>query len=167
MSDTSRITIVNDQDEIIGYKERGTIELEDIYRVSALWITTSKGNILLAQRQLGKRHHPGMWGPAVAGTVDEGETYDDNIIKEAAEEIGLQNIKPQKSIRQRITLATGDHNHFTQWYTLIVDKPADDFVTQEEEVAQVKWFTRAELEKELQDRPEKYLKGIKWCLENL
>lgn len=163
----ARITIVNDQDEIIRYKERGTVEPEDIYRVSALWVTNSKGDILLAQRQLGKRHHPGMWGPAVAGTVDEGESYEENIIKEAAEEIGLKSIKPQKSIKQRVTLATGDHNHFTQWYTLVVDKPAEDFTIQEEEVEQVRWFTRSELKKELQDRPEKYLKGLKWAIETL
>lgn len=163
----TRIVIVNDQDKVIGCKERGTIEPEDIYRVSALWLTNSKGDILLAQRQLGKRHHPGMWGPAVAGTVDEGESYDENIIKEAEEEIGLKDIKPQKSIRQRVTLATGDHNHFTQWYTLVVDKAAEDFTIQEEEVEQVKWFTRAELGKELLEYPEKYLKGLRWVIENL
>ena len=167
MNDTARITIVNDQDEVIGYKERGTIELQDIYRVSALWITNSKGDVLLAQRQLSKRHHPGMWGPAVAGTVDEGESYDDNIVKEAEEEIGLENIQPRKSIKQRVTLATGDHNHFTQWYTLVVDKPAEDFVAQEEEVAQVKWFSRNELERELRDHPEKYLKGLQRAVETL
>lgn len=162
-----RITIVNDQDEIIGYKERDTLDLEDIYRVSALWVTNSKGDILLAQRQLDKRHHPGMWGPAVAGTVDEGESYDDNIIKEAEEEIGLKNIKPQKSMKRRITLATGGYNHFTQWYTLVIDKPAQDFVLQEEEVAQVKWFSREELEQELREHPEKYLKGLHWVIETL
>ena len=32
---------------------------------------------------------PEVWGPAVSGTNEEGETYDSNIIKEAQEEIGL------------------------------------------------------------------------------
>lgn len=164
---SARIIVVNDQDEIIGHKERGTLVLEDIYRVSALWVTNSRGDILLAQRQLGKRHHPGMWGPAVAGTVDEGESYDDNIIKEAEEEIGILDIKPQKGKKVRVTPATGDHNHFTQWYELTLDKPAADFVIQEEEVRAVKWFTRNELEKELREHPEKYLKGLVWALANL
>jgi isopentenyldiphosphate isomerase len=118
-----RVIIVNDQDEIIGYKERGTVQLEDIYRVSALWVTNSQGDILLAQRSFNKKHHPGGWGPAVAGTVDEDESYEENIIKEATEEVGLKDIKPQKSKKVRVTLATGDHNHFTQWFTLVVDKP--------------------------------------------
>jgi len=59
--DKLRIVIVNDEDEIIGHKERGTLVKEDIYRVAALWVTNSKGEILLAQRQLGKRHDPGKW----------------------------------------------------------------------------------------------------------
>jgi len=41
MSDTQRIIIVSDQDEIIGHKERGTLVTEDIYRVAGLWVTNS------------------------------------------------------------------------------------------------------------------------------
>lgn len=162
-----RIVIVNDQDEIIGYKEPGTVGLEDIYRVSALWVTNTNGDILLAQRAFTKKHHPGGWGPAVAGTIDEGESYDENIIKEAEEEIGLKDIKPQKSKKLRVTVATGDHNHFTQWYTLVIDKPAEDFVIQQEEVEQVRWLRRDELEKELREHPEQYLSGLHWALEHL
>lgn len=162
--DKLRIVIVNDQDEIIGYKERGTLTKEDIYRVAALWVTNSKGDILLAQRQFGKRHDPGKWGPAVAGTVDEGETYEDNIVKEAEEEIGLVGINPTKGAKRRIS---DEYNYFGQWYTLVVDKPADEFVIQEEEVAQVKWFTCDELMQELERHPERYLKDMGWNLENL
>lgn len=157
-----RIIVVNDQDEIIGHKERGTLVKEDIYRVAALWVTNSHGSILLAQRQLGKRHDPGKWGPAVAGTVDEGETYDSNIVKEAEEEIGLQDIKASLGPKRHVS---DEYNYFCQWYTLVIDKPVEDFVIQEEEVEQVKWFTRTELEKELREHPDKYLKGLDWAME--
>ena len=89
-----KIPVVNQQDEIIGYKEKSLITTDDIYRVSALWITDTTGRILLAKRAFTKSRHPGLWGPAVAGTVEEGETYESNIIKEAEEEIGLKNILP-------------------------------------------------------------------------
>lgn len=161
---TSRIVIVNDQDEIIGHKERGTLAKEDIYRVSALWVTNSGGDILLAQRKFTKKQDPGKWGPAVAGTVDEGETYDDNIIKEAEEEIGLANIKPTLGPKRRVS---GEYNYFCQWYTLIVDKPAEGFIIQDEEVEQVKWLTRKELERELQEHPASYIAGMQWNMDNL
>lgn len=159
-----RIVVVNDQDEIIGHKERGTLSKEDIYRVSGLWVTNSNGDILLAQRKFTKTHDPGKWGPAVAGTVDEGETYDSNIVKEAEEEISLTNIQPTKGPKRRVS---DEHNYFGQWYTLIVDKPASDFTIQEDEVEQVKWFTREQLEHDLRAHPELYLKGLDWAVETL
>lgn len=160
----SRIVIVNDQDEITGHKERGTLAKEDIYRVSALWVTNLNGDILLAQRKFTKKHDPGKWGPAVAGTVDEGETYDENIVKEAEEEIGLAGIKPALGPKRRVS---EEYNYFCQWYALTVDKSAEDLTIQDEEVEQVKWFTRNELERELQDHPENYLDSLKWDMENL
>src|SRR3989338_789730 len=77
-----RVVIVDKNDKIIGHKHRGTLNKEDIYRVSALWITNSQKEILLARRHHTKTHDPRKWGPAVAGTVDEGESYVDNIINE-------------------------------------------------------------------------------------
>lgn len=89
-----KIPIVNEQDEIIGYKDRDLRDPKEITRVSGLWVTDTAEKILLAQRSWKKKSDPGRWGPAVAGTVEEGETYESNIIKEAREEIGLTNIVP-------------------------------------------------------------------------
>ncbi|MFA6422790.1 MAG: NUDIX domain-containing protein, partial [Candidatus Buchananbacteria bacterium] len=85
----AKIIIVNENDEAIGHKERNELDFSDIYRVSGLWITNLKGEILLAQRAFTKNHDPGKWGPAAAGTVEEGEDYETNILKEAEEELGL------------------------------------------------------------------------------
>jgi isopentenyldiphosphate isomerase len=159
-----RIVIVDNDDRIVGHKESGTLASKDIYRVSALWITNSHNEILLAQRQLSKHHDPGKWGPAVAGTVEEGETYEANILKEAEEEIGLTGINPTLGPKRRVS---GEHNYFCQWYTLVIDKPAQDFTLQEEEVSQVKWFTREELANELHNHPQHYLTGLDGVAESL
>jgi len=139
-----RCTIVNEQDEVIGYKDRAEIFPTDIYRVAALWITNSRGEILLAQRALTKRNDPGKWGPAVAGTVEEDETYDSNIVKEAQEEIGLtieiSDLKkgPKVRIAQK-------HQYWLQWYVYATDRPSESFYADPREVAAVRWFTRGEL----------------------
>ena len=44
----AKISIANENDEVIGYKNRGALKQENIYRVSALWIRNSKDDILLA-----------------------------------------------------------------------------------------------------------------------
>ena len=48
--------------------------------------------VLIVERQTAfdKKYDPGKWGPSAAGTVEEGETYQSNIIKELQEEIGLE-----------------------------------------------------------------------------
>ena len=76
-----KIIIDNENDEIIGYKNINALNQSDIYRTSALWIKNSKGDIFLAQRAFSKKHSPGKWGPAVAGTIEKGETYYTNIIQ--------------------------------------------------------------------------------------
>jgi isopentenyl-diphosphate Delta-isomerase len=156
--------IVNEQDEIIGHKLRGTLQPNDIYRVSALWLRNSRGDILLAQRSFTKRHDPGKWGPAVAGTVEKGEAYLENIIKETAEEIGVTKLEFIEGPKQRMR---GQHNYFTQWYRATLDQPAEAFIIQKNEVERVWWFSRAELKRELRDHPENYLAGLSWALQNL
>ena len=59
----------------------------------------------------------------------------------------------------------GPFNYFCQWYTLTVDKPAEAFVIQEEEVEQVKWFSPDELARELRQHPDKYLAGLPKAVE--
>jgi isopentenyl-diphosphate Delta-isomerase len=149
-----RIIIVDKQDKVIGYKPREDVKLTDIYRVTGLWITNSRGELLLARRAFGKRHDPGKWGPSAAGTVEEGETYDSNAAKEAEEELGLTDIKLVRRSKLRFS---GRHNYFCRWYTAVVDKPAEAFVIQSEEVIQVRWITREELNRELKDNPDQYL----------
>jgi len=91
-------------------------------------------------------------------------SYEGNIVKEAEEEIGLIGIQPVLGPKMRIR---GRYNFFDQIYTLTIDLPVEDFTIQEEEVEQVKWFTRAELTKAMYMHPEDYLDNIGWCMENL
>ena len=160
MAETTKpkIIVVDENDKIIGHKNRGTLKKEDIYRVSALWITNSRGEILLARRHHTKSHHPRKWGPAVTGTVDEGETYEENIIKEAEEELGLKNIKPSLGPK---TKTDNEFHNFTQSYTLNIDKELNEFKIQEDEVEEIKWFSPDELKKELQEHPEEFLPTMK------
>lgn len=150
-----RIPVVNEQDEIIGYKERSDINTgEDLIRATGLWVTDKNGNILLAQRSFKKKHDPGLWGPAVGGTVEEGETYESNIIKEAEEEIGLIDTKFDTLCKIRV------FNCIATFYTAVVDRDYG-FVKQDEEVEDIKWFSKDELDKELEENPEIFFKNFK------
>ncbi len=158
-----KIIIVDENDNKIGLKERGTLDNDnDIYRVSGLWVVNSKGDILLAQRGFLKTNHLGEWGIAVSGTVEESESYEENIIKEAEEEIGLKDCNFIKSKKERVR---GKYNYFRQLFLCTIDIDIDDFVIQEEELEGLRWYTRDELRKELKETPEKFTFTVKEFLE--
>ena len=153
-----KIPIVDKQDNIIGYKERDEIDFQhDIFRTASLWITNSKGDILLAQRKLDKKVDPGKWAEAVGGTVEGEDNYEDTVIREAAEELGIQDVVPRKGPRQFITTPC---NYFVQWFSVVIDEPAEFFTIQPEEVEQIAWISRQQLEDELQTQPDKYIKAM-------
>jgi len=155
----TNIVIVDGTDNIIGSKPRDIVDKEKLkYRVSGLWIKNSNGESLLARRAYTKTHYPGRWGPAVAGTIDEGESYRGNIIKEAKEELGLQDIEIEEASKIQ---TSGEYNHFTQWFISIIDKPSKDFKIQEEEVVEVKWFSKEELLEQLKNNPKEFVPKMK------
>lgn len=157
------VTIVNDNDEIIGYKPRSEVnDKKDIYRNSALWLTNFKGQVLLAQRKKTKDKDPGVWGPAVAGTVEKGESYEESIYKEAKEEIGLEGIELSPGPKARVHQP---RNFFTQWYTATIDRNIEDFSFQEEEVEKIKWITKEFLKKDVKENPDNYIPMMSMALE--
>jgi isopentenyldiphosphate isomerase len=155
------IIIVNDQDEAIGVKERESLSPDDIYRASAVWITNSQKEMLMAQRSLQKKLSPGQWGPAAAGTLEEGETYESNIIKEIGEELGLQLSIADLQKGPKVRIKGSTHYFFCQWYLYTIDKPAEEFVIQKEEVEQVKWFKKEELFASLEGIQKSFLDSIR------
>lgn len=159
-----RVPVVNDQDEIIGHKDRQELLQSDIYRATGLWITNSRGDMLLARRAMTKKNDPGKWGPAVAGTVEEGEAYEQNILKEAAEELGLKNITVEPWFKKRVS---GEHNYFGQWFKAVIDVPAEDLVLQESEVMEVGWFSKDRLLGLIESNPEMFIYSFRQWIENV
>jgi isopentenyl-diphosphate delta-isomerase len=154
----SRIPVVDENDKLIRYKERSDRSPEDIYRVSALWLTNSKGEILIARRALNKKHNPGQWGPAVAGTVDEGEDYYQNIVKETEEEIDLTDVRFEEGPKKRVK---GEkYNYFCQWYFAKSDKAAEEFSIARDEVEEVVWISKEDLSHKIKETPENFLHNM-------
>ena len=148
-----KIPIVNEQDEIICYKEREEATREDIRRLIALLVFNEKGEVLIAKRQSTKKIDPNLWGPSVAGTVDAGEEYDTTVIRETEEEIGLKDIKP--TFLKKRYYETFNARRFSNLYYVIVDSKTI-FHLQAEEVAEVKWITIPDLEKWVTEHPEAF-----------
>lgn len=158
----TRIILVDEDDNEIGFRERLDTRPEDIYRISGLWLTNSKGEVLLSKRSHLKQKNPGKWSCAAAGHVDEGETYLDNIIKEAQEELGLVLTEADLTLGPKHKVR-GANTYWITWYFAQTEKEASDFVLQEEEVSEVRWYTLDEIRELLKSNSEMFSHGfIEW-----
>lgn len=152
------VQIVDANDEVIGSKPRAEIDYSvDIYRTATLWVEDSKDEVLIAQRKLTKDKDPGKWGPAVAGTVDEGETYESNIEKESEEEIGLTGISIQPVEK---FFENTPRKQFIKVFKAVVNRSVSDFTIQEEEVERLAWVPRSELREDVLANPDKYVPAM-------
>lgn len=157
--------IVDDQDNLISAKPRNEIDFKnDYYRISGLWLTNSKGQILIAQRLLTKDKDPGKWGPAAAGTLEVGETYESNAYKEAEEEIGLTGVEFTLGPKMKFE---NPRKSFCQWFIATCDWPEGQFVLQATEVEQVKWIDEGVFFEDVRANPDKYLPTMSLIIEAL
>jgi len=157
--------IVDDQDNVIGAKPRNEVDFKrDYYRVSGLWLTNSKGQVLIAQRLITKDKDPGKWGPAVAGTVEVGETYESNIYKEAEEEIGLTGFEFTQGPKMK---SEHPRKSFTQWFMATYDKAEEEFTLQQTEVEAVKWISRDDLAQDIKANPDSYIPTMPRIMDEL
>lgn len=155
-------TVVDENDNIIWYKAKKDINpVNEYYRVSVLRLTNSQWDILIAQRAFSKSHNPGQRWPAVAGTVEKGESYEENIIKEIEEELGVSDIYCTKWPKYKIEK---ERHYFWQRFFATVDKDISEFTIQKDEVETIKWISPEELKKDIELHPENYLKTMKWYL---
>lgn len=159
MSD--KIIIVNENDEIIGFKERRDLDIKkDLFRISALIVYNSKGELLLAKRKSNKKLDASKWGPSVTGTNDKNESYESNIFKESLEEINLNlsKFELKKSVKIK---NKGYGIFFVQWFLVKVDENLDFFKKQDSEVDELKWVSIVDFEEELEKFPKKFTTSIK------
>jgi len=165
MTKTKSIIIVDENNHEIAVKSPAEFDYtRDIYRVSVLWVMNGGGQVLMQQRNLQMRNEPGLWGPSTAGTVEGGETYLQNVIKEAAEEIGLTNVefKPifQYHHHER-------RNYFAQDYLAVVDQPIEFFSQETGEVNALKWVDLDWLKDDVVANPDNYVPSMCQTVEKL
>jgi len=98
-----------------------------------------------------------LWGPAVTGTVEEGESYEQNIRREICEELGVADIAVLPEIKE---LVERDTRYFLQWFVGTTDRLATEFIIEREEVAEIRWFGASELQRALLKMPHRFISAV-------
>jgi len=150
-------TLVDQTDNEIGYKKLDAFDENDIVRVSALWITNNKGEVLLAKRPTNKRRDPNRWGPSVAAVLEKGQTYLEAIKQATKNEIGIEGFV---TIEGKKLLVTGYNNFYCQLFSSQLDLEIKTLELNKEEVAELKWFSRSEIGKLLLANPYHFVQAF-------
>jgi isopentenyl-diphosphate delta-isomerase type 1 len=83
--------VVDEDDEIIGKASRTECHEKGlIHRSVMFFVFDEQGRILVTKRTQNKDFFPGYWSIALGGHVHSGETYEEAVVREAKEEVGLE-----------------------------------------------------------------------------
>ena len=110
-----------------------------------IFIINDKKEILLQKRSANKRFNPNKWG-LCAGHVDAYETLEEAALREIKEEVGLDvSIEELIPYCEKEVTIKDSNSHITYFYYVKCNKKEDEFIIQEEELSEVKWFNIDEI----------------------
>ena len=152
-----RIQIVDENDQPTGAATRQEAWAKGLhYRLVEILIEDENGNVLLQKRSMNKLSYPGCWTVAASGHVDEGETYEATAPRELQEEIGISTpLEYLGTFFLHMDVGDKTINQFNGVFHGTVPRDTQ-FTLQPEEVSEVRWISREELQKEAATSPENF-----------
>jgi isopentenyl-diphosphate Delta-isomerase len=147
--------IVDSNDHVIGTAPRSEIHAKGLlHRAVHLWIFHPDGRLLLQKRSLTKDREPGRWTSSVSGHVNSKEDYDTAMHREIPEEIGVpaSTCKDFQKVKQ-FSASLETDQEFVWLYQAVHPGP---FQPDPHEVASLDWFSPAQIDQMLRDRPSTF-----------
>lgn len=130
--------------------EKSMAHKEGIWHSSIHLIIVNRGRLrtLFQQRSSNKDLYPNMWDIAVGGHISSGENDYEAVRRELYEELGIDtnNIKFLKKYKEELINNGINNKEIVSLYILEKDVDINDIVLQQEEVKDVRWITKGEME---------------------
>ncbi len=144
-------------DEVTGEKTGEIITKKEAHKTGKwhgavhIWIISEDNKKILLQKRCPlKSLFPNMWDISVGGHVSSGEETLVSAKRELSEELGLNpdNYKFEyvDVVKEKFVDGEIVSNEFVTIYKIISDVKLDDVTLQKEEVSEVRWFNKEELE---------------------
>lgn len=138
--------VSEDDEQVLGPVQRRVVHGNPslVHRAVHVLVLSKDGCLLLQKRSRSKDVQPGKWDTSVGGHVGWGQSYEEAARREAEEELGLFLPELNFLYTSRIRNAVESENIRTYWVQQ--DGP---FVPQPEEIDEVRWWTKAQIEAEI------------------
>jgi len=135
--------IVNNDDQIIGYKDKEQAYKEGaMLRSIQVFVYNPKKELFIQKRAKNKLRYPNYFCTSVAGHIEPAENYQQAAIRELNEELGLKKIKNLKFVTKEKTPVGENSYAMTAFFTI----ETDELITlQKEEIDSGNFYTIKEI----------------------
>lgn len=136
--------IVNEKDEVIGYKTRYECHHDKslIHRAVDVILLNKEEKIAMQKRSIQKDLYPEYYCVTASGHVSKGESYEDTADRELKEEMGVEEVHLQK---KDTFIAHAEKE--TEMITIFVGYYDGSFTFPADEVESVHFFSKEEIKK--------------------
>ena len=150
------VFVVDENNKPVEPKLRSVAHKQSLWhRTSGIWVINTTLQILCQKRSLKKDVKPGFWEAYFGGHLAPNEDYLHNGASEVGEELGI-------TVSQRDLISYGvvksvppAHPEFQHIFALMLNKPANEFPFEKEEIDQLEWKDIDEVRKILVERKDK------------
>ena len=143
--------VVDEHDRVTGQLPRREVHARGLrHRAVHLLVVNRAGQVFLQKRSMAKDLFPGAWDSSAAGHVGAGEDYDGTAVRELGEEIGC---RPERAPLRLFSIEAREETgqEFVWVYRVEAEGP---FTLQPDEIESGEWFTVAEIDRWLAERPQ-------------
>jgi len=158
------VIVVDEHDQEIGLEMLAVVWGKGLYhRVARIMVEDAAGRVLLQRRSNNMKLYPGRWDNSAAGHVDEGMGYDSAARQEVAEELGLSNVDLREMgyYFAKDSFEGRKMYNFSKVYLVTLDTERPDIILEPEEVSEVRWVSRAELQDLVLENPDEITDGLR------
>lgn len=136
--------VVNEKDEIIGYKTRFECHHDKslIHRAINVALFNTEGKLVMQKRSTQKDLYPSYYALSSTGHVSKGETYEQAAVRELEEEMGASNI----SLKRIGTFLVKAPNE-TEMIALFIGIYNGEYTYPSDEVESIHYFSPQEIQK--------------------
>ena len=140
------VDVVDENDVVVGHVTRREMR-RGVLRHRAVFaaVVSSDGKLLIHRRSEAKDIWPGWWDIAIGGVVTAGETYDAAMVRELAEEAGIDGAAPQ--LLGKGMYDDSEVSLVGQCYLVAYDGPVE---ARDGEVAEMCWVDATDLRARLE-----------------
>lgn len=160
-----QVVLISENDEVLGLMEKMQAHENGIlHRAFSVFLFNDKGEMLLQKRAAEKYHSPNQWTNACCSHPRSGETYLEAANRRLKEELGIETeLTPKFHFIYKADVGGNLWEH--ELDHVFIGNYQQDFNLNKEEVAEVRYISMEDLDREIKENPENFTEWFKIILE--